>query len=131
MIIIKDKTVSQKIYVPKSQYEHLQQIYKFHMIGLMDNQEYTFILSDEKNYGDFYVFTVNFMDLPNQEYKYTVNPIKDVYNYITKEYEQVEYCDVGKGLLRIGNLEYKTKEYEPSTANIFYEEDDKNIIYYE
>lgn len=133
MILVKNKDKTQKVYIPKHKYEAMQLVYKLHLYGQITNTEHIITLVDEKNYGDYYVFSLDLANYENQEYKYELRPIKDVYNELTETWETYESCAVARGLLRIGDLVYKTKEYETSTVELFYEEDKNtnNVIYYE
>lgn len=133
MILIKDKEKIHSVYIPKNVFEPLQLLYKMHLFGQTNNKEYIITLADEKNLGDYYYFSLDLHNFENQEYKYEIRPIKDIYNEHNETWETYEDCAVSTGLLRIGNLDYNPKHFENSTAEIFYEEDkyNDNIKYYE
>lgn len=133
MILVKNKDKIQKVYIPKHVFEANQLLYKLHLYGQTTKTEHIITLVDEKNYGDYYFFSLDLANYENQEYKYELTAIKDTYNELTETWETYETCTIATGLLRIGEVEYKTKEYETSTVELYYEEDKNTnkVIYYE
>lgn len=78
MIIVADKNTEKTIYFPKNLYKENKIIttdfdYTLILVNRGTNKQYKFNLNDEgiASYG-FYSFNLNFSELPNGEYEYTI-----------------------------------------------------------
>lgn len=120
MILIKDKNIPATIKIPKNVYLPIQAVYKIYLEGLTTKTTHDYIVIDEKNNVDYYVMSVDFKDLEEQEYKYSICPMKDVfdgqYGWKTEEGNVV-----ATGLLRIGELTPNTKTIEKHDTIKYYE----------
>ena len=83
---IKYKMTTKQIFIPKSAFSSLI-THKLELYSELSKITYTYVLTDRDNLPDFYVFDVDFSDLPDGEYIYQVD------------------TEDAKGLILIGNTE--------------------------
>lgn len=128
-MIIKNKTSQTTIYIPKHKVEHKSLFYKLYFVSEYTNKEYLFNVVDEKNFMDYFVFTLNLEDIPEGEYVYKLIPVFSYYD--VKKKENIEYTTscISTGLIIIGK-ERETKQVKEYLPDNKIKENDK-IIYYE
>lgn len=109
MIIVSDKNIENSVYFPQNIYTNNTDIYKLVLNDRGTNKEYVFDNLDDKHLVqyDFYSFFLNFSNLPEGEYEYT---IFDSNNDI-----------VGKGLIRLNELEQDNIYYNKNNEFIAYD----------
>lgn len=108
MIIINDKNIENSVYFPKNLYKNDSSIYTVILNNRGTNKIYKFEnLEDEKLVAyDFYVFIIDFSELPVDEYEYTI------YGDDNSVY--------GKGIIKLN---------EVNKENIYYEKNREYITY--
>lgn len=94
MIIINNKNVLNKVYVPKTVKPEFRDV-RMNCKGETDNKEYVLYLIDEEDNEDYFCLIMDVSELPDQEYKYTL-------------YEDNKYnVFLSTGLMRIGTCQNK------------------------
>lgn len=109
MIIISNKNIENSVYFPQNIYTNNNDIYKIIFVDRGTNKQYEFNNLDDKHLVqyDFYSFFINFSSMPEGEYEYT---IFDSNNDI-----------VGKGLIRLNELEQDNIYYNKNNEYIAYD----------
>ena len=109
MIIVDRKNIENSIYFPKNIYTKSTGIYKLVLSDRGTNKKYDFDGLEDKHLVeyDFYSFFVNFKNLPEGEYEYT---IFDSNNDV-----------VGKGIIRLNELEQENIYYNKNNEFIAYD----------
>lgn len=108
MIIVSDKNIENSVYFPQNIYTDNTDIYKLVLNDRGTNKQYEFENLDDKHLVqyDFYSFLLDFSNLPEGEYEYT---IFDSNNDV-----------VSKGLIRLNEL---------IQDNIYYNKNNEFITY--
>lgn len=107
MIIIKDKEKPNKVYIPKH-YPSIDMMFKIYFIGQTTQEEFNFDVIDILPQDFYYVFSIDFSKMPDQEYNFVLFGIND------DKCEKALSC----GLLRIGNVKTQLpKHYENPIIN--------------
>lgn len=109
MIIISNKNIENSIYFPQNIYTDNTNLYKLVLNDRGTNKKYEFVDIEDRHLVqcDFYSFFLNFSNLPEGEYEYT---IFDSNNDI-----------VGKGLIRLNELEENNVSYNKNNEYIVYD----------
>lgn len=109
MIIVSNKNIENSVYFPQNIYTDNTDIYKLILIDRGTNKQYTFENLDDKHLVqfDFYTFFINFSNLPEGEYEYTIFDSNNK--------------TVGKGLIRLNELEQENIIYNDNRTYIAYD----------
>ena len=109
MIIVSNKNIENSVYFPQNIYTYNNDTYKLVLNDRGTNKQYEFENLDDKHLVqyDFYSFFLNFSNLPEGEYEYT---IYDSNNDI-----------VGKGIIRLNELEQENIYYNKNNEFIAYD----------
>lgn len=115
MIKVTDKFTKKEYYFPRERYFGITHGHKpMHILKLygIGEEEYEIgMLQDGNLFEDFYSFRLNFSDIPDGEYKYTID-------------------DYERGLIIIGDL--TVNSIAPSDKDTYNQYENKDaIIYYE
>lgn len=109
MIIVSDKNIENSVYFPQNIYTNNNDIYKLLLNDRGTNKKYEFEHLEDKHLVqyDFYSFLLNFSNLPEGEYEYTI-------------YDSNEKV-VGSGLIRLNALEQENTYYNKNNEFIAYD----------
>lgn len=109
MIIVSNKNTANYVFFPRNIYEYNTDTYNIVLIDRGSNKEYFFDNCVDEHLAniDYYTFSLNFKDLPEGEYEYI---IFDSNNDI-----------VGKGLIRLNELEQDNIYYNKNNEYIAYD----------
>ena len=109
MIIVSNKNIENSVYFPQNIYTDNNDIYKLILVDRGTNIQYTFENLDDKHLVqfDFYTFFIDFSNLPEGEYEYTI-------------FDSNEKT-VSKGLIRLNELEQENITYNDNRTYIAYD----------
>lgn len=108
MIIVSNKNIENSVYFPQNIYTDNNDTYVIVLRNRGTNQTYSFTCEDKHLVPyDFYTFFIDFSELPEDEYEYTIT---DSNNKV-----------VGTGLIRLNELEPNNTYYEKNTEYIAYD----------
>lgn len=109
MIIIEDKSITNRIKIPVNQ-DKIGFLYTFKLRNTLTNKTYSFVLEDQSNEDTLnYSFDVDFNELADGEYEYSLIET-------TNE-------SVAAGVLRIGKITHVTNtEYKQNNTYKQYEQ---------
>lgn len=89
MIVIINKSKPNLVYAPKTM-PTIEALLKMELIGETDKKNYVMELVDETYSDDFFTFTIDASELPDQEYKYTIKTLDNEF--------------LASGLMRVGKI---------------------------
>lgn len=109
MIIIERKNIENSVYFPRNLYKNEENEYKLVLNNRATNKTYTFEnLEDKKLWSiDYYVFFINFKDVPEDEYEYKIFTNKDV--------------ELASGIIKLKDDEKTTVYYNKNREYIAYD----------
>lgn len=109
MIIISDKNIENSVYFPQNIYTNNNDVYTVVLDDRGTNKKYTFSGLDDKHLVQlsFYTFYINFSNVPEGEYEYTVIDSNDEV--------------VARGLIRLNELEQENIIYNDNRTYIAYD----------
>lgn len=109
MIIISNKNIENSVYFPQNIYTDNTNVYKLVLNDRGTNKQYEFVDLEDRHLVqyDFYSFFLNFSNLPEGEYEYTIFDSNDNV--------------VGKGLIRLNELEENNVYYNKNNEFIAYD----------
>ncbi len=109
MIIVRDKNIENSVYFPQNIYTNSNGFYSLRIIERGSNQSYNFNRLEDRHLVQFgfYTFFLDFSDVPEGEYEYTIT---DSNNSV-----------VGKGIIRLNQLEDSNQYYTEKTDYIVYD----------
>lgn len=109
MIIVVNKNIENSVYFPQNIYTDNTDIYKLVLKDRGTNKTYEFENLDDKHLVqyDYYSFFLNFSNLPENEYEYTIYDSNDKV--------------VGTGIIRLNQLEQENTYYNKNNEYITYD----------
>jgi hypothetical protein len=114
MIIVRDKNIENSVYFPQNIYTNSTGIYSLRIIERGSNQSYNFTGLEDRHLVQFgfYTFFLDFSSVPEGEYEYTIT---DSNNSV-----------VGKGIIRLNQLEDRNEYYTEKTDYIVYDKQNQD-----
>lgn len=114
MIIVRDKNIQNSVYFPQNIYTNSTGIYTLRLVERGSNKSYVFESLEDRHlvpFG-FYTFFLDFSDVPEGEYEYSITDSNN--------------CTVGKGIIRLNQLEDRNEYYTEKTEYVVYERDNQD-----
>ena len=114
MIIVRDKNIENSVYFPQNIYTHTNGFYSIQMIERGSNRSFVFNRLEDRHLVQFgfYTFFLDFSNVPEGEYEYTIT---DSNNSV-----------VGKGIIRLNQLEDSNQYYTEKTDYIVYDKQNQD-----
>lgn len=105
MIIIEDKNIITRVYIPKH-FNSIKSLFKVKLLSLSTNKEYQFNVIDESLDCFYYCFAMSFQNCDEGEYKVVVYDDNKI---------------LSTTLMRIGDISENNKHYENENTIKYYE----------